>query len=88
MIFDVLVVGLLFQDEAEYIFELVFVLRFHVAADMVGLDLKLPLEAGILCSLFVDGEGDRVHVEMNGKLIGLSLRSIEVNEILDVFFAE
>lgn len=66
MVFDVFVTGLLFQNEAEYVFELTLVLWFHVAPHMIGLNLKLPLEAGILSAFFVDGKGDWIHVEMYG----------------------
>ena len=73
-----LVIGHAVQNVAEDLPELIPFLGVHVAADVFGFDLKLPLEAGILSAVSVDGEDNRVHIQVNWQLVFLILVAFEV----------
>ena len=83
-----LVICQIVENVAKNLFELFFVVRMHVAANMLSFILKLPFEARILCSVSVDHKDDRIHVQMDWQLIGFTFLAVKVQDELLVILAE
>lgn len=88
MVRYVFILGQLFENQAQDLFELTLFLRLHVTSDVISLDLKLPLETSKLISLFVNGKSNRVHVKMDRKLVRFFFLAIEIDLISIVLFGE
>lgn len=88
MVLYVFILGQLFENQAQDLFELTLFLRLHVTSDVISLDLKLPLETSKLISLFVNGKSNRVHVKMDRKLVRFFFLAIEIDLISIVLFGE
>jgi hypothetical protein len=84
MVLDMLIVGQLFQYQTQYLPELRLALGLHVAANVLGLYLQLPLKAGILLAAPVYHEHHRTHVEVHRQLERLSLLAREVQHVLPI----
>lgn len=83
-----LVICQIVENVTENLFELFFIVRMHVAANMLSFILKLPFETRILCSVSFDHKDDRVHVEMDWQLIGFTFLTVKVQDELLVVLAE
>lgn len=88
MVRYVFILGQLFENQAQDLFELTLFLRLHVTSDVISLDLKLPLETSKLISLFVNGKSNRFHVKMDRKLVRFFFLAIEIDLISIVLFGE
>lgn len=81
MILDVLIIGNFFQYQAQNILKRLLFIRRHIAPNLFIPFIESPLKARVNLSTLVHGEGDRIHLQINRKLIGLFLAIFSVFEM-------
>lgn len=72
------------KSEAKNILELFFGFWLHVAANMLGLLLELPLKCGKLFARLIDGKCNQIHVEVYWEFVLFLLIASELKTIFVV----
>lgn len=76
------------KNEANDLFKFFFGLRLHIASNVLGFLLNLPLKCGKLFTRLVDDKCNKIHVEMNGKFIVFFLIAFELKTKLLILLSE